>query len=141
MPMIELTAPKGALDNAAQDSLAKTLTDTLLKWEGAPVDNPVAQAISWLFVDEKEQGTFYVAGAPIREPHWKVKITVPEGVLDDEKKAGLVADVTQIVADFTEDSEVGPRTWCIIREVKDGNWGSDGEIFRRRDIVKAVYAK
>lgn len=141
MPMIELTVPKGVLDQAEQDSLAKTLTDTLLKWEGAPIDNPVAQAISWLYVEEKVPGTLYVAGKPIDEPHWKVKITVPEGVLDDEKKAGLVNDVTEVIKDQTKDQDAGPRTWCIIREVKNGNWGSDSKIFTRRDIVKMIYAK
>ena len=140
MPMIELTLPENTLSQSDQNKLMKQLTNTLLKWEGAPIDNAMAQAISWGFVDQKPAGTFYVGGAPIEEDHWRVKVTVPEGVFDDDKKAGLVKDVTEIIETVASDNAAGFRCWCIIREVKDGNWGSDSKIFRRRDIVKMVYA-
>jgi phenylpyruvate tautomerase PptA (4-oxalocrotonate tautomerase family) len=136
MPMIKLTIPEASLDQSKQDKLVWQRTDTLLKWEGALVDNAAAQAISWAFVDHQQKGTFYIGGEPIAQQHWKGKVTTPEGVLDGTKKVGLVADVAKQVRDITGDQDVGPRIWCIIREVTDGNWGSDSRMFRRRDIVK-----
>ena len=47
MPMIELTTPKDALSQSKQNTLMKTLTNTLLKWEGAPIDSAIVQAVSW----------------------------------------------------------------------------------------------
>ncbi len=141
MPMIEMTCPEQSLSKSAQDKLMRELTDRLLHWEGAPVDNAVAQSISWAFVYEQPRSHFYVGGQPITEDHYRVKITVPDGVLDDERKAGLVADATELVGKYAGEGHNSYRTWVLIREIRDGSWGGDGQILRRRDIVKLVYTK
>src|SRR5882724_4480685 len=63
MPMIEVTAPENALDKPTRDRLMKRLTDTLLKWEGAPIGSAAAQAIAWTYYHEIPDGFFYVGGA------------------------------------------------------------------------------
>ena len=139
MPMIELTSPKGALTQSKQNALMKTLTNTLLKWEGAPIDSAVAQAVSWAFVNEKPAGTFYVGGKPITQDHWRVEITVPQGVLNENKKKGLVKDVQDTIAKITGDDNLGTRVWCIITDIPSGNWGADGKIFTITEIARAVH--
>lgn len=141
--MIELTLPEGALDKPAQDALMETLTNTLLRWEGAPEDSAAAQLISWGYVDEKPAERVYQAGRPApAQPTYRVKITVPEGALDDKRKAGLVEEVTRHVleAEGSDPSDLaqGMRVWTLIREMKDGNWGGAGRIWRLRDIARAV---
>ena len=139
MPMIDLTVPQGAVDAHA---LIDDLTKTLLKWEGVP-DNPVADGISWGYVHEVAPGDHHVGhqangDGPAR---YRVLVTVPEGALDDERKAGLVADVTRTVLE-REGSPVdvanASRVWVFINEVPDGNWGGAGRIFRFKDIARMV---
>jgi len=66
---------------------------------------------------------------------------VPEGALDDERKSGLVADVTRTVLEH-EGSPVdvanASRVWVFINDVPDGNWGGAGRIFRFKDIARMV---
>ena len=145
MPMIELTLPQGALDKSAQDSLMHDLTFALLRWEGAPEDSDNAKAVSWGYVDERPRANVYQGGEPAPEhPTYRVKVTVPQGALDDAKKAGLVAEATKLVLEAEGADPNDPvalmRVWVIVREVTDGNWGGAGQIFRLRDIAKLVGA-
>jgi phenylpyruvate tautomerase PptA (4-oxalocrotonate tautomerase family) len=145
VPLIELFVPEGALEPEARDRLVEELTTTLLRWEGAPV-NDVSRAISWGYVHEVPAGHQYVGGRPLDggEPRYRLKITVPEGALDDRRKAGLVEDATRLVlaAEGGPDDEAAAfRVWVTIREVADGNWGAAGRIFRLRDIAQAVGAR
>ncbi len=142
MPMIELTYPEGALAADARDRLVEEVTGTLLKWEGAP-DNEVARSIAWAYVDERPSGFFHVGGRPPAEPRYRVRLTVPEGALDDERKAGVVAEITrQVLAaeGAADDPENAARVWVLISEVPDGNWGGAGRIFRLRDIAELIGA-
>ena len=145
MPLIELFVPEGALEADTRDRLVEELTTTLLRWEGAP-DNEMSRAISWGYVHEVPAGHQYVGGRPLDggEPRYRVKITVPEGALDDRRKAGLVEDATRLVLAAEggpEDEAAAFRVWVMIREVTDGNWGGAGRIFRLRDIAQAVGAR
>jgi len=137
--MIELNMPEKALSQDKQNKLMKTLTNTLLKWEGAPIDSQLAQDISWAFVTHTPKADFYVGGAPISQDHWRVKITVPQGTLDEDKKTGLVKDVQNEIAAITGDDNLGIRAWCIITEIPSGNWGADGKIFTITDIARLVH--
>jgi phenylpyruvate tautomerase PptA (4-oxalocrotonate tautomerase family) len=143
MPMIDLTVPRGVLSEDAKARLMATLTRTLLKWEGAAPGNAAAESIAWTFVHEPALVT--VAGQPATEPRYRVVVGVPQATLDDEAKAGLVADVTDQVlraeANGPEANGAQPgaadrgRVWVIINEITDGNWGSAGRIVRLADIL------
>jgi phenylpyruvate tautomerase PptA (4-oxalocrotonate tautomerase family) len=143
MPMIELTMPEGALDKAAQDALMEKLTFALLRWEGAPEDSEAAKTVSWGYVDVRPAGDVYQGGRPQpAAPLYRVKITVPERALDDEKKAGIVAEMTRHILEADgadpEDQDALMRVWVIVREVADGNWGGAGRIYRLRDVARLV---
>ena len=142
MPMIELTFEEGALTPQAKDTLVEGLTEALLRWEGAPPDSELARSIAWAYVDERPAGSLYVGGSPADASRYRVKFTVPEGALDDERKAGIVEEATRLVleADGADpgDAAAAFRVWVIVREVKDGHWGGAGRIFRLRDLAKAI---
>jgi phenylpyruvate tautomerase PptA (4-oxalocrotonate tautomerase family) len=143
MPQIELTVPRGALSDAALDQLMGEMTTTLLRWEGAP-DSPAAREVSWGYVHEIAPERTYHGGANAADeaPRYRVDVTVPKGALDDEKKSGLVGDVTKLVlaAEGTDDEAAPMRVWVIVREVPDGNWGGAGRVWRLREIAQFVGA-
>jgi phenylpyruvate tautomerase PptA (4-oxalocrotonate tautomerase family) len=141
MPQIELTIPRGALPGEAVDAVMAEATNTLLRWEGAPVDSPGAREVSWGYVHEVDR--FYHAGEPSSEPRYRFDITVPEGALNDEKKNGLVRDLTRLVLaseeiDFESDPAAGMRVWVLVHEVPSGNWGGAGRTWTLREIAALV---
>jgi phenylpyruvate tautomerase PptA (4-oxalocrotonate tautomerase family) len=135
MPMIDITAPKGALAAPVRDVLVKRLTDCLLKWEGAAPNNAAAQAIAWVYVHEIETENFYVGGTNPKEPRFRFEVTTPEGALDDDRRAGLVKEVGTIVEDALGAAGAGLNHWVHFREIDEGGWGAAGRIFRHKDIV------
>ena len=55
MPMIQLTAPTGALPDDGRGGLQQALAKTLLKWEGAP-DTAFFRAQAWSYFIELPEG-------------------------------------------------------------------------------------
>jgi phenylpyruvate tautomerase PptA (4-oxalocrotonate tautomerase family) len=140
MPMIELTVPEGALTPEATDTLADTLTATLLRIEGAP-DNELFRSIAWVYVSERPAGRVYVGGKPGAEPVYRTIVTIPEGALNDERKSKLVEEMTaQILEAAGEDPGAVMRVWVLINEVPDGNWGGAGQVVRFKDLVAMAKA-
>jgi phenylpyruvate tautomerase PptA (4-oxalocrotonate tautomerase family) len=139
MPMIDVTLPEGAITGDARNELAEKLTTTLLHYEGAG-DLPFARQITWIYFDERPAGSHYVAGVPAEDAHYRVLVTVPFGAIkEDERKEGLVADLTRAVLDAAGlDESQSLRVWVFIHEVPDGHWGGAGRVFRLRDIAKLV---
>jgi phenylpyruvate tautomerase PptA (4-oxalocrotonate tautomerase family) len=136
--MIDVTLPEGALSEDQRNALGERLTNTILKWEGA-ADIPFSRQITIVYFDERPAGSIYVAGEQETQPRYRVLITIPEGsITDDERKAGLVEDVTRDVleVDGAGDDAASFRVWVFIHEVPDGHWAGAGRIFRLRDIVK-----
>ncbi|GAA2077246.1 hypothetical protein [Actinomadura alba] len=138
MPMIDLTMPSGALADDSKAELMEALTRTLLKWEGAKPGNKAAESIAWTFLHESALVT--VAGRPTQQPRYRVVVGVPQGTLDSDAKAGLVAEVTERILRAEMNGrpptpEDGFRVWVIINEITDGNWGGGGRIFRLADIL------
>jgi phenylpyruvate tautomerase PptA (4-oxalocrotonate tautomerase family) len=138
VPMIDVTLPEGALSEDQRNALGERLTNTILKWEGA-ADIPFSRVITVVYFDERPTGSIYVAGEQEMQPRYRVLITIPEGsITDDERKAGLVEEVTRDILDVagSENEAASFRVWVFIHEVPDGHWGGAGRVFRLRDIVK-----
>jgi phenylpyruvate tautomerase PptA (4-oxalocrotonate tautomerase family) len=136
--MIDLTLPRGALAERTRDRLVEDLLATLLRWERAP-DNPRSKSLAWAFVHVAD--SVAVGSSPSGLPHYRVGITTPHGALDDDRRAGLVADVTELVL-RAEGSPVIPehafRVWVLLSEIAEGSWGAEGRIWRMRDIAAFV---
>jgi phenylpyruvate tautomerase PptA (4-oxalocrotonate tautomerase family) len=135
--MIDVTLPEGALTEEQRNTLGERLTNTILEWEGA-AEIPFSRQITLVYFDERPAGSIYVAGEQAAEPRYRVLVTIPEGsIKDDERKAGLVEDVTKDIleVDGAQGDEASFRVWVFIHEVPDGHWAGAGRIFRLRDIV------
>ncbi|NLE81555.1 MAG: 4-oxalocrotonate tautomerase [Rhodococcus sp.] len=137
MPMIKLTVPAGVLSPEARSALQKTLTATLLEWEGAP-DNAFFRSLAWSRIEEVPGGTF---GSPEDDlPRFLVDVTVPEGALSERRRAGLVEQATaDVLAAAGLGKEDGLRVWVLIHEQAEGTWGAAGAVIRFADL-KALAA-
>ena len=133
MPMIQLTAPGGALTPAGRDGVQRELAGVLLRWEGAP-DTPFFRAQAWSYLHEIDSGAQVTAedGAP----RFRVDVTVPQFAMSDRRKAGMVDEATKVVlaAAGLTDADT-PRVWVLIHEQPEGTWGAGGSIVRYPDLV------
>ena len=55
-----------------------------------------------------------------------VRISVPAGSLDDDKKTLMIAKVTDAVVEAEGFPGARQFTWALIDEVPDGGWGMAG---------------
>lgn len=135
MPMLDVTIPEGALSADAEAALCKRLTDLLIRHEGADPSNPVVQSIAWVFVHRPAR--MFVAGDEADAPRYRVVATVPEGQYTDERRAAMVADVTEAVLDAEEGRHPRDpmRVWVFPNEQPDGTWGGAGQVVRLGDIA------
>jgi phenylpyruvate tautomerase PptA (4-oxalocrotonate tautomerase family) len=144
MPMVELAIPQGALAQGREE-LMRSLTASVLRWERAP-ESPQSLELSWGYVVEFPAGALYHRGRPDRDgrPRYRLTVTVPQGMLNDAAKSGLVREATELVlaadGSSVDDPSAGIRVWVIIEEVSDGNWGGAGRIWRLADIANYVGA-
>lgn len=138
MPMLDAYIPEGALSADAERALLTRLTNLLLEAEGADPANAVAQSISKVWLHRP--AAVYVAGEPALEPHYRIVAAVPEGQWDDERRAKLVAGVTEAILEAEEGrySNDPMRVWVFPLEIPDGAWGGAGAIFRLADIAGVV---
>lgn len=138
MPLLELTMPHGVLAPHEVQELAAELTEMILRWERAPRDSRTARQLTWFYVHEAAH--ILVAGSPATVPRYRLDVTLPAGMLDDDRKAGFVAEATDAIVriDGSDDADATFRVWCLLHEVPDGNWGADGRIYDRDDIVELV---
>jgi phenylpyruvate tautomerase PptA (4-oxalocrotonate tautomerase family) len=139
MPMIELTYPQGALDAEAKETLVDELATKLLSREGAP-DTDFFRSITWVYVNEVPAGSLAVGGRDTdAEPRFRVQVTVPEGALSERRKAGLVADVHEVVSAAAGLGEAESlHVWTLIRDVPEGNWGAAGQLVRFQQLAEAA---
>ena len=133
MPMIQLTAPTGALPDDGRDGLQQALAKTLLKWEGAP-DTAFFRAQAWSYFIELPEGAQATAEDAL--PRFRVDVTVPEGALSDRRKAGLIKEVTSLVLGAAGLSDADAlRVWVLIHEQPEGTWGAGGAVVRFSELA------
>lgn len=144
MPLIDLTAPAGALPEQARASLVDRLTAALIRHEGAP-DNARTRAMTWVFLHELPTGAVHVAGAAAPTPVYRLQVTVPAGTLLDgpgpvgtSGRSALVRELTDLVLEAEGCAATAAdrgRVYCVISEVEDGYWGALGTTVRMSDIA------
>jgi len=144
MPMIDLTYPRGALDDEARAQAVERLTAALLRHEGA-VDNEPTRMMSRAFVHELPGECVFVGGRPADQPTYRVVLGVPAGTLlhgpgpvGDASRRALSREVAEIVLEAegtAYSTREAARVYCLVAEVPEGHWGGLGTIFRMEDIV------
>lgn len=138
MPMLDAYIPDGALPAQAENALLVTLTDILLEHEGADPANPVARALAKVWLHRP--AAVLHAGERPTMPNYRVIASVPEGQFDEDRRASMVAAVTEAILD-AEDGRYDRdplRIWVFANEIPDGTWGGGGRIARLADIAGIV---
>ncbi|HKI42390.1 MAG: hypothetical protein P4L48_07540 [Mycobacterium sp.] len=138
MPMLDAYIPEGALPAAVEKALLARLTDVLLEHEGADPRNPTARALAKVWLHRP--AAVLHAGEVPAAPHYRIIASVPEGQFDDDRRASMVAAVTDAVLD-AEDGRYDRdpfRIWVFANEIPDGTWGGGGRIARLADIAGLV---
>ena len=138
MPMLDAYILDGALSADAERTLLVTLTDVLMRYEGVDPANPAARALAKVWLHRP--AAVLHAGDEPAAPHYKVVASVPEGQFDDERRAGMVAAVTDAIlaAEGGRYDDDPYRIWVFATEIPDGTWGGGGRIARLADIAGLV---
>lgn len=139
MPMIDLTVPREVLTPERTDHLIKELSRIIIHWEGTE-HIPLYRYATRMYIHEA--AGVAVAGKlhdPTKRPYYRVVVSVPQGSLNEERKRGVIKDVTEVIL-RSEGEELDPRhlerVWCIINDVPDGDWGSGGQPRGVRELVE-----
>ncbi len=131
MPMIDVYAAKGTF--ADKRALTKALNAALMCWEKVPL-------IPWFlentaaFIHELDADA--LANAQGDSNYVRIQVLTPVGVLDRDKKLGVVKEMTDIVAAAAGDPGLVERTWVQIVEAPDGGWGIDGHAYTNVEIAE-----
>ncbi|MGI8857427.1 MAG: tautomerase family protein [Thermomicrobiales bacterium] len=133
MPMIDVTAATGTFANKRELTLA--LTAAMMRWEGVPVI-PYFSENTAAFIHELEPDA--LGNAAGESNYVRIEVLTPVGVLDREKKLGVVKEMTAIVAAAAGDPSLVERTWVLISEVPDGGWGIDGHAYTNAEIAQTA---
>lgn len=135
MPLIVLTVPNDTLADEAVGGLVEQLSEAVRRWEGI-ADRPAARAAIWTLVDRR---AIYAGGTPSPDPRYLIRVTVAAGSLPEDRRAGLVGDMTRLVLEAegaSDDAAAGMRVWCHVHELPDGHWGSNGQLIPLRVIAQ-----
>jgi phenylpyruvate tautomerase PptA (4-oxalocrotonate tautomerase family) len=138
MPMLDAYIPDGALDPDAERQLLMTLTDILLEHEGADPADPKARSLAWVFLHRPER--MLVAGSDPDLPRYRIIASVPEGQLDNHRRASMVGAVTDAVLDAEPEGRAPDpwRVWVFTNQIPEGTWGGGGRIVGLGDIAGFV---
>src|SRR5262245_29747680 len=140
MPKLDLTITADTLSDESKQELARELGATLLRWEGAP-DTEFFRSITWAHVHALPAESMQTPDG-IADPHAVIEVSVPEGALSENRKAGLVEETTRVVLDATGwDPKTSWRVWTLIRDVPEGNWGAGGEVVHFQQLREAAKAE
>jgi phenylpyruvate tautomerase PptA (4-oxalocrotonate tautomerase family) len=133
MPMIDVTAATGTF--ADKRALARNLAAAMMRWEGVP-EIPFFSDNTAAFVHELPADS--MSNASGDSSHVRISVLTPAGVLDREKKLGVVKEMTEIAAAAAGDPAVADRTWVLISEAPDGGWGIDGHAYANAEIASTA---
>ncbi|MCW5699869.1 MAG: hypothetical protein KIT00_08515 [Rhodospirillales bacterium] len=141
MPLIQVTAPKGALNKKDQDALMSRLSNAVLKTEGASVDDPGARALVWAYYQEQPDETVYVGGETVEKAPLCIAVTTPQGALNADGREELAAAIGSIVDEFVGPFDDRLNHWAMLYEVDEGSWAGGGQIFPLAGIQAAMNIK
>ena len=138
MPFIHVTAPEGALTQDAQAAFISSLSNAVLRSEGADPEDPAAQALVWAYYVEQPRSAVYVGGKNPEHAPLRIAVTTPEGALDDRGRGTLAKEIGDLVDDFVGVFEGKLNHWVMLNELDEGSWGGAGQIFKLADIQGAM---
>ena len=139
MPFVEVFATATREDQRA--AICERLVGEVMNAEGAQ-DSESARAISWLVWHDV--AAWSVGGRPPKAsepPRYVVRVSVPAGSMNDQKRSEMVTRVTTVLAEVDDDPDRmanEPVAWVDITEVPEGNWGALGRVVTFPEIAEYV---
>jgi phenylpyruvate tautomerase PptA (4-oxalocrotonate tautomerase family) len=135
MPFCDAYISEGALSPDAERELLGRITDLLLEHEGVDPANETGRRLAWVFVHRHEM---YVGGEPASSPRYRFVCHVPEGQYNDERRAAVIAAMTQAVVEAEDGAWPHPELRVVVftNEIKDGTLGGAGRILTLPDIYQ-----
>jgi len=137
MPLVEVKIPQGAISAKGKEQLHQDLAHIVTKWEGLlDLGDPRAEWATWTYIYELPAEA-YAAGAPLRT---LVDVSVPQDLLGEERRQGLVDEVTRAVYRAYGETDPGSagHVYCLIHEISHGHWGLDGQAPHLRDVLPTL---
>src|SRR6476619_5697822 len=135
MPMIDVYAAAGTFSD--RHALARDLAAAVMRWEQVP-DLPLFANNTAAFIHDLDAAAISnVAGD---SAYVRVQVLPPAGGLDRDKQRGGVKELTEIVADAAGDASLRERTWVLLTESPEGDWGIGGHANTNADITAAARA-
>ena len=117
MPMIEIVASEGTFPPSNVATLLERATACLLKWEKMP-GIPSAATDKAAFLNLLPGGRVTEGGKPAGIV--RIQLLTPPHSLNQEQRAGIAADLADIVVELASDSSVRERTWVFFLETDGG---------------------
>lgn len=138
MPAIDVVIPEGDLSLEAETRLLKEVTNILITAEGFNTSNPIAQAVTVLFLHRP--AAVFVGGERSTAPRYRVTTNVPEGKYSDEAVKTLIREINEAFARAagTSAEEMGKRLAIFPVEIPEGRWGSQGVVRPIADIQAMI---
>lgn len=130
MPMIDVYAARGTFGN--KPGLTQALNACLMAWEQVP-------PISWFtdntaaFIHEMDADS--LANANGDSTYVRIQVLTPVGVLDREKKLGVIGEMTDIIVAASGAATPKEHVWVQIVEAPDGGWGIGGYAYLNDEIA------
>jgi phenylpyruvate tautomerase PptA (4-oxalocrotonate tautomerase family) len=135
MPMIDVYAAARTFDD--KHGLAQDLARAVMRWEAVP-EIPLFADNTAAFIHDLPAGAISTAAG--RSDSVRVQVLTPAGVLDRDKKLGVVKELTEIVARAAGDPALAERTWVLLTESPEGGWGIAGHANTQADIAASARA-
>jgi phenylpyruvate tautomerase PptA (4-oxalocrotonate tautomerase family) len=141
MPLVQVEATEFALNKKEQDSLMFRISNAVLKAERAPVTDAGAQALAWAYYNERPKGSIYVGGENLDQTPLRIAVTTPDGALNDDTRAELVAEIGEIVDDIVGPYDDRLNHWTMLYDLAEKHWSGNGQIFPLAAIQEAMGIK
>lgn len=137
MPILHVYVPEGLLEEGQKARLFEGLTQAVLRGEAAR-DTPKTRSITWIFLHEMKKGAWAVGGIAADALRFMVDIELPQGTMNDRRRARMVQGIHNALADVAGRALALTDSMIKIHEIPDGQWSAGGAILRLQDIVAYV---
>lgn len=141
MPNILVKIPKGAFPGEHRRLLARGITAAATAAEQMPPDDPAAQSLCWVLVEEVDAGQWTCGGADaiaLLLPCMAI-VHVPQGVLDEGARGRYAQQMHQAFVQAMPASDARRlATSTLLQEVPDGHWGANGRLWHLADFTRAA---
>ena len=130
--MIDVFCPEGCFSEEHSGEVLRRLTEAFLKWTDAS-EIPIARDNTGAFLHVFPAACVTAGGEPARAV--RIDVKVPNVVLSTiERRRGLIADASEIVATLASAGQAPPRAWVTISNTADGGWGISGRGFTNAEL-------